>query len=126
MKKKINNKLHVHDFRACYGDALRELVLFKFEHLHFFLKDKSEINIEYTSVMFMYAKVIRDRMLAIISDENLKTDLNAIYDNLNISEDENNSEYQSDVRADFMYELNQLLHLWNGKYSVLKIAGLYK
>jgi hypothetical protein len=126
MKKKINNKFHVHDFRACYGDALRELVLFKFEHLHFFLKDKSEINIEYTSVMFMYAKVIRDRLLAIISDENLKADIKAMYRDLNINEGNFDSDYQSERRAEFLYELNQILHLWNGKYSVLKIAGLYK
>jgi hypothetical protein len=126
MKKKINNKLQVHDFRACYGDALRELVLFKFEHLHFFLKDKSEINIEYTSVMFMYAKVIRDRLLDIISDENLKADIKAMYRDLNINEGNFDSDYQSERRAEFLYELNQILHLWNGKYYVLIIAGLYK
>lgn len=128
MRKKIANRLYISDFRTLNSLDLSAIIRNKFPRMAMFMVDRTDRNIEYHSVDFIYATDLYDRLLLTLKDEQL---INDVYDaavECNISKryNDNGDCIRDYIREVFIARLNVIFHEWNGKQAVLKIAGLMK
>ena len=128
MKKKITNRLHVSDFRAINRLYLANAILNKFPRMDMFMVDRTDNNIEYHSVDFIYATDLYNRLILTLKDEQLINDVHDASIECEISKryDDNGDCIRDYIREVFIARLNVIFHEWNEKNAVLKIAGLMK
>ena len=128
MKKKIANRLHVSDFRTLNSLDLSAIIRNKFPRMCMFMVDRTDNNIEYHSVDFIYATDLYNRLILTLKDEQLINDIHDASIECNISKryDDDGDCIRDYIREVFIARLNVIFHEWNEKNAVLKMAGIMK
>jgi hypothetical protein len=128
MKKKMNKHLQVSDFRTFSSLDLSDNIRNKFPRMSMFIVDRTDKNIEYGSVDFIYATDLYDRLILAIKDEQLINDVYNASIECEITKryDDAGDCIRDYIREVFISRLSVIFHQWNEKNAVLKIAGIMK
>ena len=128
MKKKMNKHLQVSDFRTFSSLDLSAIIRNKYPRMSMFMVDRTDENIEYESVSFIYATDILARLNVILTDKDLIDEVFEASTECNISRvyDDGGDCIRDYVREVFLARLSVIFHEWNERNAVLKIAGIMK
>lgn len=128
MKKRISPRLHVSDFRTLNSLDLAAVIRNKFPRMAMFLVRRTDGNIEYDSVSFIYATDMYERLTFILADKDLCDEVFEATTECNISRvyDDGGDCIRDYVRNVFIARLNVIFHKWNERNAVLKMAGIMK
>jgi hypothetical protein len=128
MKKRISPRLHVSDFRTLNSLDLAANIRNKFPRMDMFIARRTDGNIEYDSVSFIYATDMYERLTFILADKDLCDEVFEATTECNISRvyDDGGDCIRDYVRNVFIARLNVIFHKWNERNAVLKIAGIMK
>jgi hypothetical protein len=89
--------------------------------------NRTDENVEYESVSFIYATDILARLNVILTDKDLIDEVFEASTECNISRVYDDSGCIRDyVREVFIARLSVIFHQWNERNAVLKIAGIMK
>jgi hypothetical protein len=90
--------------------------------------NRTDENIEYESVSFIYATDILSRLNVILTDKDLIDEVFEASTECNISRvvDDSGECIRHYVREAFLARLSIIFHQWNESNAVLKIAGIMK
>jgi hypothetical protein len=128
MKKRISPRLTVSDFRTLNSLDLAAVIRNKFPRMAMFLVRRTDGNIEYDSVSFIYATDMYERLKYIFTDKDLCDEVFEATTECNISRvyDDGGDCIRDYVRNVFISRLNIIFHKWNERNAVLKMAGIMK
>jgi hypothetical protein len=128
MKKKMNYRLYVSDFRTFSSLDLSAIIRNKYPRMSMFMVNRTDENIEYESVSFIYATDILARLNVILTDSDLIDEVFEASTECNISRvvDDSGECIRHYVREAFLARLSIIFHQWNESNAVLKIAGIMK
>lgn len=128
MRKRISPRLNVSDFRTLNSLDLADNIRNKFPRMDMFIAKRTDGNIEYNSLNFIYATDMYERLKFILADKDLCDEVFEVTTECNISRvyDDGGDCIRDYVRNVFIARLNVLFHKWNERNAVLKIAGLMK
>lgn len=128
MKRKMNYRLNVSDFRTFSSLDLSAIIRNKYPRMSMFMVNRTDENIEYESVSFIYATDILSRLNVILTDKDLIDEVFEASTECNISRvvDDSGECIRHYVREAFLARLSIIFHQWNESNAVLKIAGIMK
>ena len=128
MRKKMPTRLHVSDFRTLNSLDVADTIRNKFPRMAMFIVDRTDKNIEYGSVDFIYATDLYDRLILALKDEQLINDVHDASIECEITKryDDNGDCIRDYIREVFIARLNVIFHRWSEINAVLKIAGIMK